>query len=128
MTGTAGFPDGWVVWNDEPEGRAVYVFRPEIFDSQAFPPACLPTLTVSPSSPDRPAGEGIGEGSWYVTLYLEPDVRLRELDRRFDSREGAISGARELASDFVSGAIDFRSYYQVPREEYLDELESLTGE
>ena len=128
MTGSAGFPEGWVVWNDEPDGRAVYVFRPEVFDSQAFPPACLPTLTVSPSSPDRPAGEGISQGTWYVTLFLEPDVRLRDLDGRFDSREEAVSGAHELASDFASGEIDFRSYYQVPREEYLDELESLTGE
>lgn len=127
MTEADGFPEGWTTWNDEPDGRVVYVYRPDVFDSQAFAPACLPTLTVSPSSPDRPAGERVPGGNWFVTLYLEPDVRLRDLDGRFDTRAAAVSGAREVASAFASGEIDFRDYYQVPREEYLDELESLTG-
>jgi hypothetical protein len=127
MTETDGFPEGWAIWNDEPDGRAVYVFRPDVFDSQAFPPACLPTISVTPSSPDRPPGEQVPGGDWYVTLYLEPDVRLREYDGRFDSRAGAVAGAREVAGEFAAGEIDFREYYQVPREAYLDELESLTG-
>lgn len=128
MAGTDGFPDGWVVWNDEGDGRAIYVYRPEVFDSQAFPPACLPTLTVGPSSPDRPPGERVPGGDWFVTLYLEPDVRLREYGGRFESRAVAVAGAQEAARAFAAGEIDFRAAYQVPREAYLDELESLTGE
>lgn len=126
MVGTDGFPEGWAIWSDEPDGRAVYVYRPDVFDSQAFPPACLPTISVAPSSPDRPPGERVGD-DWYVTLYLEPDVRLREYDGRFDSRTAAVTGAREVATAFAAGEIDFREYYQVPREAYLAELESLTG-
>lgn len=119
-------PDGWVVWNDEPGGRVILVYRPDVFDTQAYPPACLPTLTVTPTSPDRPAGER-PHGSWYVTLYLEPDVRLREHDGRFETREEALSGARELAATFGAGDIDVRAVYQVPREDYLAKLLELTG-
>lgn len=119
-------PEGWVVWNDEPGGRAIFVYRPDVFDTQAFPPACLPTLTITPTSPDRPAGER-PHGAWYVTCYLEPDVRLRGHDGRFDSREAAIAGARELAERFAIGEIDVRESYQVPRDDYLEKLAELTG-
>lgn len=123
----AAYPDGWEVWNDEPEGRLVLVYHPEVFDGSAFPPACMPTITVSPSSPDRPPGERPVPGRWYVTLYLEPDVRVREEDGRFDSRERALDGARDIATRFATGQIEYREVYQIPREGYLDELDSLTG-
>lgn len=119
-------PEGWVIWNDEPGGRRILVYRPDVFDTQAFPPACLPTLTITPTSPDRPPGER-PHGAWYVTLYLEPDVRLRGHDGRFDSREAAVSGALELASRFAAGDIDVRASYQVPREDYLETLVELMG-
>jgi len=59
-----------------------------------------------------------------VTLYLEPDVSGDQ--RTFDSPEAAREGALELAAAFVSGDIDYRALYQVPRETYLDRLDELT--
>lgn len=121
-----GLPDPWVVWNDEEVGNAVLVFRPDVFDSTEYPPECLPTIHLSPQSPDRPPGER-PSGQWHVTLYLEPDVRARDHDRRYDSREDAVAGAVKLAGEFARGEVDYRDVYQVPREAYLDRLDELTG-
>jgi hypothetical protein len=121
-------PAGWEVWNEEPGGRVILAYRPDVFDSEAFAPACLPTITVAPGSLDRPpTGRGRGDG-WYAAIYLEPHVRVRECDARFEGREPAIGGAREIADRFARGAIDYRGAYQQPREAYLDRLDDLTGE
>ena len=123
-----GLPDSWVVWNDEDGGNAVLVFRPDVFDSAAFPPECLPTISLAAGSPDRPPGElPAGENPWYVVLYLEPDVRARGLDASYGSREAATAGAVDLAAEFARGEVDYRDLYQVPREAYLDRLDDLTG-
>jgi hypothetical protein len=121
-------PAGWSVWNAEPGGRVILAYRPDVFEGSSFPAACLPTLYVSPSDPDqRPGARGRSDSRWHVSLYLEPEVRVRDRDADVADRETAIETARTLAADFSAGEIDFRDVYQVPREAYLDELERLTG-
>ena len=122
-------PDGWTVWNDEPGGRRILAYRPDVFDTEQFPAACMPTLYVAAGAPNRPAAEAeLGATNvWRVEFFLEPDVEMVPA-RTFDTREEALSGARELAAEFVRGDLDYRGAYQVPREEYLDELDDLTGD
>lgn len=118
---------GWNRWSDEPE-RQVFVYRPDVFDSEAFPAPCLPTLYLSntPHRRRRPEQRhsAFSEG-WYLTLYLEPEVVVEE--RRYDDRESAREGADDLAHRFAAGELDYRGAYQVPREAYLDRLDELTG-
>lgn len=84
-----GIPEGWTRWSDEPD-RTVFVYRPDVFDSQAFPAACIPTIYLSdgPHRNRRPERRRTGFRSreWYVTLYLEPEVVLAE--ERYDERSG----------------------------------------
>lgn len=119
-------PDGWQVWNAEAGGRVVLAYRPDVFDGDAFPAACLPTLTVGPGgSPDArpdPRGES---GLWHVACYLEPDVRLREVEARFDDRDAAVERAVEVAGRFAAGELDYRGAYHEPRAAYLDRLDEL---
>ena len=119
-------PESWTVWNDEPEGRLVLAYRPDVFDTKAFPAPCMPTISLTRGSPRRPPGERSSEAAWYVTFYLEPEVTLPG-NRRFETREAALAGAVDLASEFAGGAVDYRDAYQVPREAYLDRLDELTG-
>jgi hypothetical protein len=121
-------PDGWTVWNDEPGGRAIFAYRPDVFDSDQFPAACLPTLYVAAGAPNRPAAEAeLGTTDvWRVEFFLEPDVTLVPA-RTHESREAALDDARDLADQFARGELDYREAYQVPRETYLDRLDELTG-
>ena len=121
-------PEGWTVWNDEPGGRRILAYRPDVFDTQQFPAACLPTLFVAAGAPNRPPGEAeVGTPDvWRVQFFLEPDVELVSA-RTYDSREEALDDARELAAEFARGDLDHRGAYQVPREAYLDRLDELTG-
>jgi hypothetical protein len=116
-------PDGWTRWHEEDGGRAILAYRPDVFDTEAFPAPCLPTIYVSPGSPRRRPGSD-GDG-WTVTLYLEPEVTARE--ETADTREAAVETARELARTFTAGAVDYRAAYQVPREDYFDRLDELLG-
>ena len=108
---TDGLPSGWQVWNEEEGGRLVLAYRPDVFDSSAFPPACLPTITVAPGdSPDQLA-----------------ERRARAADGRYDERDDAVVAAKELAERFVSGEVDYRGVYQQPRDAYLDRLDELVA-
>lgn len=124
-------PAGWSVWNAEPGGQVILAYRPDIFEGESFPAACLPTLFVSRSSPDQrrrgPPSE-TGDSDWHVTLYLEPEVRVRDRETTETDRDTALEAARDLAADFSAGEIDVRDAYQVPRDAYLSELERLTGD
>jgi hypothetical protein len=60
-----------------------------------------------------------------VTLYLEPEVN-RDPDA-YDGLPAAVEAAEALTRRFSAGDVDYRELYQVPREEYLDELDALTG-
>ncbi|WP_158056323.1 DUF5820 family protein [Halorussus halophilus] len=121
-------PEGWTVWNDESEGRRILAYRPDVFDGGQFPAPCMPTIYVAPGAPNRPPAESeVGTPTvWRVEFFLEPDVQLTS-PQTFDTRDEALDGARELADEFAAGELDFRGAYQVPREEYLDELDELTG-
>ncbi|MFC7079950.1 DUF5820 family protein [Halorussus caseinilyticus] len=125
----ADLPEGWRVWNDEPGGRRILAYRPDVFDAAQFPAACMPTLYVAAGAPNRPASEAEYGTTrvWRVEFFLEPEVEVVPA-RTYDTREEALAGARELADEFARGELDYRGAYQVPREEYLDELDELTGE
>lgn len=121
-------PEGWVVWSDDGDGRAVYAFRPDVFEGQSFPAACLPTIYVSPRPPDQRRRREHRPGRrWHVSLFVEPEVRLRDYEAVYETRSEAIGGAVEVAAAFSAGEIEVREAYQVPREEYIAELERLTG-
>jgi len=124
----AGFADGWVVWNEEPGSRLTLAYRPDVFDSSAFPAACLPTIAVAPgSSPDQLPERRARSSSWYRAFYLEPAVRLREVDATYERWDDAVAGAHDVAERFVGGDLDYHAAYQDPREAYLAKLDDLVG-
>ena len=118
---------GWRVWSDA-EDRLVLAYRPDVFDGTGFDAACLPTLYVTRGRRSRrPGGSRTlpPDAPWVVTLFLEPDVSAPA--REFDSPEAAVDGALEFAAEFARGDVDYRSLYQVPRPDYFDRLDELTG-
>jgi len=124
-------PDGWTVWSQGEDGRLVLAYRPDVFNATDFPAPCLPTLYLSHGKRTRRPGvnpaDTADSADWFVTLYLEPDVSLNET-LRFPTREAAVERTVALARQFDDGEIDYRSLYQVPREEYFDRLDDLTGD
>ncbi|WP_338729084.1 DUF5820 family protein [Haladaptatus sp. DJG-WS-42] len=128
MSSFESLPAGWEVWSEEEDGRTVLAFRPDVFNTQDFPPVCLPTLYLTQGRRNRRPGiehQLRPDDPWYITLYLEPDVSRPA--ESFDTREAAVSGALSLTERFASGEFDYRGLYQVPREDYLDKLDELTG-
>jgi hypothetical protein len=125
--GLDGFPAGWEVWSDGEE-KAVFVYRPDVFDAGEFPAACLPTIYVTRGRRERRPGTDLrsrpGE-QWYVTLFLEPEVERDPAVR--ENRTAAIEAAHGIAARFARGEFDYRTLYQVPRDPYLDRLDELTG-
>lgn len=128
MDPLADLPPGWQVWNVEPDGRVVLVYRPDVFDGEAFPAACLPTLTVAPgATPDgRPAGHE-PPTRWHVALYLEPVVRVRSVETSHEDREAAVEQAVAVAREFTAGKVAYRDAYRSGRDTYLDRLDDLIG-
>ncbi|ELZ99329.1 DUF5820 family protein [Haloferax sulfurifontis] len=119
-------PDGWTLWNDEPEGRRILAYRPDVFNESAFPAECMPTVFVwNGSRANRPGATQIRTETWHAVLYLEPEIEV--VVEAFDSREAAVEGATDIAGRFSDGEIDYRSAYQVPREDYFAKLDELTG-
>jgi hypothetical protein len=119
-------PDGWTVWNAADGGRVILAYRPDVFDTEAFPPPCLPTIYLSPGPPRRRPGMRASDADdWTATLFLEPDIEVRVEER--DSREAGVDAAFDLARAFSRGEVDYRAAYQLPREAYLDRLDALTG-
>ena len=120
-------PSGWTVWNDEPRGRRILVFRPEVFnESNDLPAPCLPTILISNRSrAPRPGAARVRTGTWHAVLTLEPEVEA--VAEKFDSRAAAVEGANELARRFAGGGIDYREAYQVPREAYFEQLDEVVG-
>ena len=118
-------PPGWTVWNDEPRGRRILVFRPDVFnESNDLPAPCLPTILISNrSEAPRPGASRVRTGTWRVVLTLEPEVEA--VTEEFDGRAAAVSGANDLATRFVDGEIDYRAAYQVPRPAYLERLDEV---
>lgn len=117
-------PEGWRVWADEADGRSVLTYRPDVFNTKDYPAPCLPTIYVTNGSrKKRPGASQIPTDTWHVSFFLEPDVEGTV--EQYDSRAAAVEGATDLAGRFVDGEIDYRSFYQVPREAYLDRLDDL---
>ena len=128
MSDLDGLPEGWVVWN-EADDRCVVVYRPDVFDTTAFDAACLPTIYLTRGRRSRRPGRQRAPGTedtWYVTLFLEPEVE-RDAET-FDTRSEAVRGMVALAERFAAGEVAYRDLYQVPREAYLEKLDELTGE
>lgn len=124
--GLDALPESWTVWTRQPEGRAILVYRPDVFDADAFPASCLPTIYVTNGS--RAARPGAGQrrtDEWHATLFAEPEIELANETRK--SREAAVDAAVEVAERFAAGEIDYRAAYQAPREGYLAELDEQTG-
>lgn len=123
----ASLPEGWRVWNEEPDGRVILAFRPDVFNAQRFPAPCLPTIYVTNGSRRRRPGAGaVDTDRWQVTLFLEPEIQADT--ERYEDREDALAGAVACAERFVDGAIDYRALYQVPREAYFEALDDLVGD
>jgi hypothetical protein len=121
-------PSGWEVWNEEPGGQVILAYRPDVFDTRSFHPACMPTIAIDRGvGPNQAPERRLRSESWYVAFYLEPLVRVRRCDEVFESRDGALEGATEVAGRFAAGEIDYREAYQVPRDDYLTELDALVG-
>lgn len=127
----SNLPDGWDVWSQGEDGRLVLAYRPDVFNADGFPAACLPTLYLTHGKRTRRPGlnpaDTAASSDWFVTLYLEPDVSLNET-QRFSTRAAALEEVVELAGRFDAGEIDYRALYQVPREAYFERLDELTGD
>jgi hypothetical protein len=123
---TDDLPKGWTVWNEESQ-KLILTYRPDVFNSDTYPAPCLPTIHIRKGKPSRKPGRNTPapDASWYVQLYLEPDVSGTQ--ETHDDRDEAETAARDLAGRFHAGDIDYRGLYQVPREAYLDKLDDLTG-
>lgn len=111
------------MWSDEPH-RVVLAFRPDVFDGDAWPAPCLPTLYVTDRSERRPGSPA--RDDWRVVLRLEPDVDVVER-RGLADREAAVEEAEGLAAGFAAGEFDLVGAYQRPREGYLTRLAELIG-
>lgn len=126
------FPAGWTRWHDGSDGTLIVTYRPDVFDGQAFPAPCLPTVSVKRERVQGPRGRPIvrseRDTGWTVELRLEPDIVVERLTR--ESREAAVETAYELTRAFAKGEIPYRDAYDHPRTAYLDELDALirTGE
>ncbi len=124
---STSLPAGWMVWNHESDDSLILAFRPDEFDGDRFPPECLPTIYVREGVKDlRRAGVEPSpgtEGTYTVRLFLEPAVSTDA--EVCDDWESAVSTAHRLAEAFVTGELDIRGMYQLPREAYLDHIEGL---
>ncbi|AGB16472.1 hypothetical protein Halru_1873 [Halovivax ruber XH-70] len=130
MTPSTELPPGWVVWDDESDGRTVYAYRPDVFDGSEYPAPCLPVCYLTHGARTRRPGQNptdrTVDDDWFVTLYLEPEVYVGDVER-VGSQADAESTAIDLLTRFAAGEIDYRAAYQVPRDRYLDRLDELTG-
>ncbi|MBP1988215.1 DUF5820 family protein [Halolamina salifodinae] len=124
--GLDALPESWTVWNEQPGGRVILAYRPDVFDADEFPAPCLPTIYVTNGSrANRPGAGQYQTEEWHATLFAEPEVELTNETR--ESREAAVDAAVTVAERFAAGEIDYRGAYQEPREAYLDELDARTG-
>jgi hypothetical protein len=120
-------PDGWRVWNEEPSGRVILTFRPDVFDGSALPSACLPTIYLTNGSRrSRPGAGQYATDEWHVVLFLEPEIEA--VAETYETRPAAVDAAVAVAERFAAGDVDYRDAYQVPREAYFERLDELVGD
>ncbi|MFD1568151.1 DUF5820 family protein [Halolamina litorea] len=119
-------PESWTVWNEQPGGRVILAYRPDVFDADAFPAPCLPTIYVTNGSrANRPGAGQYRTEQWHATLFAEPEVELANETR--EDRDAAVDAAVEVAERFAAGEVDYRAAYRHPRDGFLEELDALTG-
>ncbi|GAB7012273.1 DUF5820 family protein [Halolamina salina] len=124
--GLDDLPESWTVWTEQRDGRVILAYRPDVFDADAFPAPCLPTIYVTNGSrADRPGAGQYATEEWHATLFAEPEIELTNETR--ESRAAAVDAAVDVAERFANGEIDYRAAYQQPREAYLAELDERTG-
>jgi len=111
-------PDGWVVWSED-DGLVV-CYKPDIFDGDQYPRACLPLITVTKA--DR--GTVSGREGWRVTFHVEADVPAHSLRKAVVGYDEAIEYAVEIATKFNAGEYDPAEFYAEGdvREEYVARL------
>jgi hypothetical protein len=121
-----GLADGWQVWSDE-DTKVVLAYRPDVFNTADFDAACLPTIYLTKGKQSRRPGldQPRPGDAWYVTFYLEPEIDAGQ--DSFDDREAADDHVVSLSQRFADGDIDYRDLYQVPRPDYFEKLDELTG-
>ena len=122
-----GLAEGWEVWSDE-RTKTVLAYRPDVFNTADLPAACLPTIYLTKGKQSRRPGRDrpSPDDAWYVTLYLEPEIDAGQ--ESFDSEERAHDYVTEVSTRFVAGDVDYRDLYQVPRPDYFEKLDELTGQ
>ncbi|WP_281193503.1 DUF5820 family protein [Halorubrum sp. F4] len=119
-------PDGWRMWNEEPSGRAILVYRPDVFDGEDVPAECLPTIYLTNGARNARPGSGqYATDEWHVVLFLEPEIEA--VAETYESREAGTDAAVAVAERFADGDVDYRAAYQVPRETYFERLDDLVG-
>ena len=122
----AALPDGWRVWNEEPSGRAILVYRPDVFTGDDLPAECLPTIYLTNGARSARPGSGqYATDEWHVVLFAEPEIELVAETRA--TREAGVDAAIDIASRFAAGDVEYRDAYQVPREAYFSRLGELVG-
>ncbi|RXK51356.1 DUF5820 family protein [Halorientalis pallida] len=123
----ADLPAGWEIWS-EGETRYVLAYRSDVFDSSEFPAPCLPTIYLTKGQRGRRPGhhQPAPDDPWHVTLSLEPEIEVASA--RYDDSNEAVAGVHDLAARFADGEFDLRDVYQVPREDYLDQLDAMLGD
>jgi len=120
-------PDGWRVWNEEPSGRAILVYRPDVFGGDDLPSECLPTIYLTNGARNARPGSGqYATEEWHVVLFLEPEIEA--ISETYESRETGAAAAVDAAERFAAGDVDYRAAYQVPREAYFERLDEYVGE
>ncbi len=118
-------PTGWRIWNNEPGGKRILVFRPDIFSERNDLPAmCLPTIHVTNGSQaSRPGASQRQTDTWHVILTLEPEIEA--ITDSYETRQTALTGAHDIAERFAQGRINYRDPYQVPRPDYFQMLDTV---
>jgi hypothetical protein len=120
-------PDGWRVWNEEPSGRAILVYRPDVFGGGDLPAACLPTIYLTNGARNARPGSGqYATEEWHVVLFLEPEIEA--VSETLESREAGAAAAVDVAERFAGGEVDYRAAYQVPREAYFERLDEFVDD
>lgn len=121
-------PEGWVRWATEDDGSGVLVYRPDVFDGDAHPAPCLPTISLSRGSRSRTPGvhPTTAAGAWTVSFTLEPGVAITH--ETHADRTEAYAAVESLMRRFVAGEIDYRAAYDDPRPPYLSTLDELCGD
>jgi len=89
-------PDGWRVWNEEPSGRAILVYRPDVFGGDDLPSECLPTIYLTNGARNARPGSGqYATEEWHVVLFLEPEIEA--IAETYESPEAGAAAAVDVA-------------------------------